>query len=428
MLTIPAGENKTATLSVEIPDNVPAYAINTITVTAISQADPAVSDSDSCTAQVAPGIYPSDDSLVDEDLSLRTYNYGSKPSFDIDARNGGIRRSFLKFDLSVLPENAMITSAKLKLYCWGGSYGLRPDGSWGLKGLNVEVRKVENDDWSENTLIWLNQPAFGDLLSAAFVDKDYSWYEWDITSFVQAEFAGDKIVSLVIKPENEGFINYTWSLTFRSKDYWNVELRPYLEIEYVEVSTTLEPMSVEFIVAGDRYTRAVFSDNTENTVSGLSYVFTATVKDHNGNPLANAPVTWSLDGDNNFILDWYENLTDENGIAKAQVSATSDFTYASATLIASSYGVIDSASLIKKICVNVTIAVYNHNTIPIEDVWIKIINPYGHLVAEGFTDVNGEFHTCLSPGEFFAKATLPDGTWKGEFFTVPETTYVTIIF
>jgi len=190
-------------------------------------------------------IYPDDDSLVDETPWLNTYNFGNKPAFDIDAMSGEIRRSFLKFNLSEIPSSSSITSAKLRLYCWGGSYGERPDGSWGLDGLDVEIRKVSDDSWNESTLIWLNQPVFNDLLDTVFVDNDYTWYEWNIPSFVQEEIEGDNILSLAAKAENEGFTSYTWSLTFRSKNYWDATFHPHLEITYHNSSYIVAMVDME---------------------------------------------------------------------------------------------------------------------------------------------------------------------------------------
>jgi len=58
-LTVPAGENRTATLSVTIPSNAIVGTSDTITVTATSRTDNTVNASDSCTAQAtAPALPP----------------------------------------------------------------------------------------------------------------------------------------------------------------------------------------------------------------------------------------------------------------------------------------------------------------------------------------------------------------------------------
>lgn len=54
VLTIPPGENRTATLTVTIPDNATIGTQDAITVTATSWADPTVSDNVSCIARVMP--------------------------------------------------------------------------------------------------------------------------------------------------------------------------------------------------------------------------------------------------------------------------------------------------------------------------------------------------------------------------------------
>lgn len=64
---------------------------------------------------------------------------------------------------------------------------------------------------------------------------EYHWYSWDVTSCVQSEFAGDKIVSICLKGQNEGSKNSAgW---FYSKDSGG-EYLPYLEISY---SAAAEP-------------------------------------------------------------------------------------------------------------------------------------------------------------------------------------------
>ncbi|MGK5512225.1 DNRLRE domain-containing protein [Brevibacillus formosus] len=74
-------------------------------------------------------------------------NYGTVPSMNVGSYGTGARnRSFLSFDLGLVPNNAVISNATLTLYgsgspCW------------------VQVRKVTSS-WSESIITWGNQPTF----------------------------------------------------------------------------------------------------------------------------------------------------------------------------------------------------------------------------------------------------------------------------
>jgi len=184
----------------------------------------------------------------------------------------------------------------------------------------------------------------------------------------------------------------------------------------VEVNTTLESMNCEFLVNANE-TRCVFRNSTTTNISGLSYNFTVTVKDQYDNPLVNAPVSWDLQGDTNFTLDWYDSLTDINGIARAQVSANSNPYNATAILHVSSYDATDFANLTKIVgCVHV-IVVYENGTRVIE-ASVMIINATSDVVAEGET-IGGEISFCndldiFPNSQYVALALAPDGKTGSE--------------
>ena len=108
----------------------------------------------------------------------------------------GDERGWTKFDLSSLPNGAIITSAQLQLYCFSAA----------TSPLAVAVAGSATDSWTETGINWNNQPAFGATLDTQTLAASTSnlYYSWDVTSFAQSEFAGDKLVSLVAKPVTEG--------------------------------------------------------------------------------------------------------------------------------------------------------------------------------------------------------------------------------
>ncbi|WP_245610465.1 CBM96 family carbohydrate-binding protein [Thermococcus celericrescens] len=167
---------------------------------------------------------PTDDAYVN-DASPDT-NYGTESRLYVGTyySDGSNYRSYLKFDLSGLPEGAVITSARLYVYTYYGAYGTP---------VNISVCSVDDDSWSETSITWNTKPNPGTLLDKDLVGTDGKhWSVWDVTSFVQSEFNSDKIVSFVLMSDAEG--DLTERITYNSKET-TYSTKPYLEITY-EVS------------------------------------------------------------------------------------------------------------------------------------------------------------------------------------------------
>jgi len=119
-LTVPAGENRVATLNVVVPENAENCTKDNITVTATSQRDSSVNASDSCIAHA---------------ILIKAIVY---PTADVYAFSG-YSRAQLKFDISGIPSGSNIISAKLWLY------RLAVDGWDG----DVVLNRVDNQVWDE---------------------------------------------------------------------------------------------------------------------------------------------------------------------------------------------------------------------------------------------------------------------------------------
>lgn len=223
-LWIAAGQSADAVLRVTVPDNAPSSTEDNVTVVATSQTDPAVSGSSTCKAHVAAllplRLAPSDDAHVTQ-RHLDT-NYGDKTSLQLRSRAEDLKngRIFFKFDLLTIPEGSTIIEAKLYLYCW-----------WGKINLYAQSLSIEDDTWSEDTITWNNQPEYGDVLDTVTLTPEArdTWRSWGVTSFVQDEFAGDKVASFGLMAALEN--TFSW-YKFRSKEYDDATVRPYLEVIY----------------------------------------------------------------------------------------------------------------------------------------------------------------------------------------------------
>jgi uncharacterized membrane protein len=232
-LTLAPGAIGEATLTVVVPEGIPLEARDRMIVVATSTTDPAISEEYYCTARAATRVRPpADDSFVH--LGRATSNFGGDTTIYVGRYLGTPERTFLKFDLNAIPPGATIRGAELKIWCW------RIDG----EGARVGVHRVDDDSWDEARINWNNQPAIGPLLAGPVpVRENNRWYSWDVTSFVQEQFAGDKLVSfaLVDADENVGAENH--AARFNSKEYGSYEMHPYLEITLglPSVSASIEP-------------------------------------------------------------------------------------------------------------------------------------------------------------------------------------------
>ncbi|MDO7174022.1 DNRLRE domain-containing protein [Mariniflexile sp. AS56] len=98
------------------------------------------------------------------------------------------RRTWLKFDVS---EYVAIESATLHLT------GNQSSGN----AFDMTLLGVEDDSWSEESITWNNAPEASTVIAGVFssngnVGSRYDSYQIDITDYVRAEIAGNKIVSL----------------------------------------------------------------------------------------------------------------------------------------------------------------------------------------------------------------------------------------
>jgi len=116
------------------------------------------------------------------------------------------RKAYLKFDLRGF--SGTIAKAELKM-------GLERVQTSGWANLYA----ISNDTWTETTLTWNNAPAVGALLQGQrFPSRSNSLpdtaYVFDVTSYVQSQYAGDKIVSFCMADDSTDGLD----LRFNSKE------------------------------------------------------------------------------------------------------------------------------------------------------------------------------------------------------------------
>ncbi|MBV6645594.1 MAG: DNRLRE domain-containing protein [Cyclobacteriaceae bacterium] len=124
-------------------------------------------------------------------------NFGSSPSLLIkDAGNENLqRRIFLKFDLSGL---STVQSAILRLRV----------ANFGNSIHTIYAVPDAEDRWGESTITWNNQPSYPTTITSGNVAPEGQWTDFDITSHINNEIAGNGIASLAIWTSSTSFVEY----------------------------------------------------------------------------------------------------------------------------------------------------------------------------------------------------------------------------
>src|SRR3989304_2512638 len=168
-------------------------------------------------------LYPTADAELVQ--GAPTTNYGTATVVYICPTTGNLIRNLLKFNISSIPVDATINSATLRVNC---------DGVYQLVGgvTDVQARKIADDTWTELGVTWNNQPTAGDVMDT--IVPSVAWKEWNVLSYIQVEYAGDKIVSILMRCVNEGYdANNRWS-SWKSRESDGGAYKPELVIDYTE--------------------------------------------------------------------------------------------------------------------------------------------------------------------------------------------------
>jgi hypothetical protein len=199
------------------------------------------------------------------DANLGTYVYMYAMSYSPDKN----RRSLIHFDVSSLPSDATIESAKLYLCIWSAYE--TTNGMYRMTG-----------DWTESGVTWSTLPSYEATPtdSASIVTTAGAWIEWDVTTDVQAFVDGTPNFGWLIMDTIESQ-NPPVYAKYYSREYADSALRPYLEVTYTEGGATAPtadftadvtlgdaPLTVQFTDAstGDGITDWAWDFDNDGTV------------------------------------------------------------------------------------------------------------------------------------------------------------------
>ena len=192
----------------------------------------------SSSGQAVTELVPEADAQVASGNPGSNYGTGNNLYIQSSASGFGNERAWLKFNLATLPAGTTIASARLKMFCWKA----------GSSAMAASVHGLVNDAlWTETGLNWNNQPTFGsalDTLTLASGAQGLS-YSWDVTSFVQGEWSGDKKASLLVKPVAENDASSP-SFGFDAREYNSGANTPLLDIYVAQSGPTQTITQVQF--------------------------------------------------------------------------------------------------------------------------------------------------------------------------------------
>lgn len=141
-----------------------------------------------------PGVVlqysPVDDAYVRGGVNADT-NYGSGTALEVKRGSmaDNYRKVYMKYDLSSAGLSS-VASAKVILYCDS------------LDAAYAITAYESSDSWTEEGITWNTAPALGTSIGSTTVSSTGAYYVWDITSYVNNQLAGDKVVSVAFNDAN----------------------------------------------------------------------------------------------------------------------------------------------------------------------------------------------------------------------------------
>lgn len=173
-------------------------------------------------------LNPTDDTYTDwwNDDS----NYGGRSELKVGNSGGAyadyVYHTWLKFDLSTVPDGAVGITAMLELY----------ESSWlGVPEThNVSAYLCLDSSWSEYTLKWVNEPFYNrtSCLDWTLVHTSETWYSWNVTEAVLANRRWNTTTLTIVLEESWDHDGAKY-VTFNSKEaQYNI---PKLTIKWTAV-------------------------------------------------------------------------------------------------------------------------------------------------------------------------------------------------
>jgi len=161
------------------------------------------------------------------DSSAENTNHGGESYLAVSDTSqemfGHIERSYLKFDVSGLPEEATIEHAFLKLHTsmLGGTH-------------KVGAHYAPDSSWQEQTITWNNAPEFDEeILDEVVVSKMDTWYGWKVTEGLKDVFPTSEMTIALISEDKQDLMSSLLWFHSRDQEYdWMQGYKPKLAIYF----------------------------------------------------------------------------------------------------------------------------------------------------------------------------------------------------
>ena len=177
----------------------------------------ASSQGDAQPAQFTATLY------AEADTTIRSWqpdsNFGSEGTLEISFSSDPEPRAefiLLRFDLSQLPDNAVIESAVLQLWLETGSGA----------DLVMTTAYAVTSPWQEEWVTWASMPSVATMGTIGYVDTTTGYQTWNATGFAQNWQSGTNY-GVELRGPLEGA---SWTRTFQSRE-WGGD-RPRLVVDY----------------------------------------------------------------------------------------------------------------------------------------------------------------------------------------------------
>jgi hypothetical protein len=169
-------------------------------------------------------------------------NFGSSTElnslawYDDNTSTTYVMRSLLNFDLSSIPSDANIGSAKLSLYYYPNASSGN-DQQYGF--FNESLVQRVTSSWNENTVTWNNQPTFTETNQAILhtsTSPTQNYTDINVTELIKDIRSNPGSAGIIVHLTVEQAFQ---ELLFASRQHPNAALRPKLDICYTPAPTTV---------------------------------------------------------------------------------------------------------------------------------------------------------------------------------------------
>jgi len=176
-------------------------------------------------------LKPTDDTYVDS--SSPNSSYGEQSYLQITNYNSEINSAYesivwLKFNLSSVPDGAVIDGATLRLRTSSTTGSFNVNAYSGSDFLNVSGVV----SWTELTLTYSNMPSYNTTsMGSVFVATNNQWYNWSVVDAVRDALNSTPRTAtmILLDPSPSGIVS---SISFNSKEFSISDYAPTLTVHW----------------------------------------------------------------------------------------------------------------------------------------------------------------------------------------------------